>query len=142
MIERADEYFEALDILKSIIKEMGVNMQEKRRAKRFPANLELEISQLFRQDNVKADVSAPIEVVDVSKLGIGFKSKAVLPLDYYFNAKLELGGKDKVLFCVVKIIRIDSDGERNIYGCEFLGMAPIFDYIFDDYAKSLEEKMD
>lgn len=115
-------------------------MQEKRRAKRYPAKLELEISQLFRQDNVKADVSAPIEVIDVSKLGIGFKSKSILPLDYYFNAKLELGGKDKTLFCVVKIIRIDSDGERNIYGCEFVGMAPIFDYIFEEYGESIENK--
>ena len=53
-------------------------MQEKRRSKRFPAKLELEISQLFKQNNVMADISAPIEVIDVSKLGIGFKSKSVL----------------------------------------------------------------
>ena len=106
-------------------------MQEKRRSKRFPAKLELEISQLFKQNNVMADISAPIEVIDVSK--------SVLPLDYYFNAKLELGGPDKCIFCVVKIIRIDSDGEQNIYGCEFVGMAPVFSYIFDEYAKGFEE---
>ena len=118
---------------------MGVvNMQEKRRAKRYPAQLELEISQVFKQDNIKVDVNAPIEVIDVSKLGIGFKSEAVLPLDYYFNAKLALGGPDKALFCVVKIIRIDSDGEKNIYGCEFVGMAPVFDYIFEEYQNSLQ----
>ncbi len=126
---------------KIIIKENWgiVYMQEKRRSKRFPAKLELEISQLFKQNNVMADISAPIEVIDVSKLGIGFKSKSVLPLDYYFNAKLELGGPDKCIFCVVKIIRIDSDGEQNIYGCEFVGMAPVFSYIFDEYAKGFEE---
>ena len=102
--------------------------------------LQLEFSQLFKQDNVKVEeVDAPIEVRDVSKLGIGFASKSVLPLDYYFNARLELGGKDKVLYCVVKIIRIDSDGEQNLYGCQFVGMAPVFDYIFEEYAKTFEE---
>ena len=116
----------------------GSSMQEKRRQKRFPVNLELEISQLFKQDNVAADVSAPIEVTDVSKSGIGFRSDNVLPIDYYFNAKLQLGGPENVLFCVVKIIRIGSDGETNLYGCEFVGMAPVFDYIFDEYAKSFE----
>ena len=114
-------------------------MQEKRRAKRFPAKLELELSQLFKQDNIMVDIGAPIEVTDVSKFGIGFKSENILPLDYYFNAKLELGGPDRSIYCVVKIIRIDSDGERNIYGCEFVGMAPVFSYIFDEYSKSLEE---
>ena len=114
-------------------------MHEKRRHKRFPVHLELEISQLFKQDNVAANVSAPIEVTDVSKSGIGFRSDNVLPIDYYFNAKLQLGGPEDVLFCVVKIIRIGSDGETNLYGCEFVGMAPVFDYIFDEYAKSFEQ---
>lgn len=114
-------------------------MQEKRRHKRFPVHLELEISQLFKQDNVAANVSAPIEVTDVSKSGIGFRSDNVLPIDYYFNAKLQLGGPENTLFCVVKIIRIGSDGETNLYGCEFVGMAPVFDYIFDEYAKSFEQ---
>lgn len=113
-------------------------MQEKRRAKRYPAKLELVISQLFKQDNVQADVSAPIEVMDVSKFGIGFRSDAVLPLDYYFNAKLELGGPDRTIYCVVKIIRIDADGIHNLYGCEFVGMPSMFDYIFEEYARDVE----
>lgn len=116
-------------------------MQEKRRSKRHPITLELEISQLFKQDNVKVeDVDAPIEVINISKLGIGFKSKSVLPLDYYFNAKMSIGDEANVLYCVVKIIRIDSDGEENIYGCEFVGMAPVFNYIFEEYEKSFPEE--
>ena len=114
-------------------------MQEKRRHKRFPVDLKLEVSRLFKQDNVAVDVSAPIEVTDVSKSGIGFRSRNVLPIDYYFNAKLQLGGPEDVLFCVVKIIRIGSDGEMNTYGCELVGVAPVFDYIFEEYAKKCEE---
>lgn len=116
-------------------------MQEKRRSKRCPITLQLEISQLFKQDNVKVtDVDAPIEVINISKLGIGFKSKSVLPLDYYFNAKMSIGDVANVLYCVVKIIRIDSDGEENIYGCEFVGMAPVFNYIFEEYEKKFSEE--
>ncbi|MBQ3783650.1 MAG: PilZ domain-containing protein [Lachnospiraceae bacterium] len=107
-------------------------MIEKRRNKRYPVNIELELSKLFRQDYVEMDVSAPVEVTDISKSGVGFSSTCVLPLDYYFNARLELGDPEKVLYCIVKIIRICADGEMNHYGAEIVGLAPVFDYIFDE----------
>ena len=48
-------------------------MIEMRREKRWPAKLNLEISNLFKQDHVKVEnINAPIEVIDVSKAGIGF----------------------------------------------------------------------
>ncbi len=110
-------------------------MQEKRRSKRMKANLTLNVSNLFKQDNISAGaLTAPITVVDVSKHGIGFVSKDIIPLDYYFNARLELGDADNCLYCVVKIIRcIPSDDGKYLYGCEFIGMAPVLDYIFDNY---------
>ena len=80
-------------------------MIEMRREKRWPAKLELEISSLFKQDNVKVEeINAPIEVFDVSKAGIGFKTKSVLPMGYYFNARLVLCENDAIN-CVVRIIR-------------------------------------
>ncbi|MBQ3602172.1 MAG: PilZ domain-containing protein [Lachnospiraceae bacterium] len=116
-------------------------MLEKRRSKRFPITLKLEISQLFKQDNVKvSNIGEPIEVINISKHGIGFKCKCVLPLDYYFNAKLCIGSEENALFCVVKIIRIEADGVDNIYGCEFVGMAPVFHYIFEEYEQSFKEE--
>ena len=66
-------------------------MIEMRREKRWPAKLNLEISNLFKQDHVKVEnINAPIEVIDVSKAGIGFRSASVLPMGYYFNARLTL----------------------------------------------------
>lgn len=66
-------------------------MIEMRREKRWPIELQLEISSLFKQDNVKVEnINAPIEVFDVSKAGIGFRTKSVLPIGYYFNARLVL----------------------------------------------------
>lgn len=118
-------------------------MEEKRRHKRMPAELYLDISSLFKQDNIKVDnVHAPIEVIDVSKCGIGFKSSSILPVGYYFNARLVLGtGMDSALNCVVQIIRnqLCEDGKYK-YGCEFVGHAEVLDYIFDDYEKNLKEK--
>lgn len=115
-------------------------MQEKRRSKRFPIQLELIVSSLFNQDaSAKVQVSHPIHVVDVSKLGIGFTSCDDLPLNYYFNAKLELGSPENSLYCVVQIIRKQpKEKEGFSYGCEFVGLAPVLGTVFDSYEKSLE----
>ena len=62
-------------------------MEEKRRFKRIPIEMKLEISSLFKQDNIKlSDISAPIRVTDISKGGIGFTSANDLPIGYYFNS--------------------------------------------------------
>ncbi len=113
-------------------------MIEMRREKRWPISLKLEISSLFKQDNVKVEnINAPIEVFDISKVGIGFRSQSVLPLGYYFNARLELSESD-TLNCVVRIIRQQQDGEGYIYGCEIVAPAAIMDYVVNDYAASLQ----
>lgn len=112
-------------------------MIEMRKEKRWPASLELEISSLFKQDNVKVEnINAPIEVFDVSKTGIGFRTASTLPIGYYFNARLVLGDNG-ALNCVVRIIRQQKDGSDYIYGCEIVGTASIMDYVFNDYAASL-----
>ncbi len=116
-------------------------MYDKRRSKRLPVELNLEISSLFKQDNVKvANINEPIEVFNVSKTGIGFRSKGELPIDYYFNACIQLGGPLSKLYTVVKIIRKeDIDEGYTIYGCEFVGMASVLNYIFDEYESKIED---
>lgn len=115
-------------------------MHEQRRAKRLPVELKLEISEIFKQDHVKVvDINAPIEVFDVSKNGIGFMSTSVLPVGYYFNARLVLGDENHSLNCVVRIIRSQENGEAGFkYGCEIVGVASIMDYVFIDYENGLE----
>lgn len=108
---------------------------EKRRAKRVPVELKLEVSSLFKQDQERVEnVNAPIEVINVSKAGIGFKTESVLPLGFYFNAALHLlDREDANFYCVVKIVRevAEQDGTRE-YGCEFVGFPSILEYIFDE----------
>ena len=117
-------------------------MQEKRRSKRLPIQLELVVSKLFKQEaSATVEINKPINVVDVSKLGIGFVTSNDFPLNYYFNAKLELGSPENSLYCVVQIIRKQPREDGNIsYGCEFVGMAPVLGIILDEYEKSLAEK--
>lgn len=118
---------------------MADNVIEKRRTKRMSINLTLKVSTLFKQDNVKiSNVNSPIEVRDISKGGIGFVSKSILPVGYYFNAALQLGEKDDTLYCVIKIIRsVKNDDDLYSYGAEFVGMAPVLSYIFDEYEERL-----
>jgi hypothetical protein len=118
-------------------------MVEKRRDKRIKADLKLNISHLFKQDNVKIlNINSPIEVVNVSRGGIGFISESTLPVGYYFNASLQLGSQDDTLYCVVKIVRCNAiaPGNTYSYGCEIVGMPSILNYIFDDYEARMEQK--
>ena len=114
-------------------------MQDKRRHKRVKITVNLVISTVFNQSSDNIFIESPIEVKDISKSGLGFISKSILPMGYYFNAQLNLGSEDSTLYCVVKIIRCEAlEDNEYFYGCEFVGMAPVFDYVFEEYAKSFE----
>ena len=109
-------------------------MEERRRYKRLPIKLELEVSEVFKQD-----LNAEIDVVDISKSGIGFCTSSIIPVGYYFNATILMENTDQKLLTVVKILRRTEDGENNFhYGCEFVGLASIFHSVFDDYEKSID----
>ncbi|MDF2906176.1 MAG: type pilus assembly PilZ [Herbinix sp.] len=114
-------------------------MEERRKAKRLPVTLTLEICNLFKQDQVQvSDLNAPIEVINVSQTGIGFRTKSVLPIGFYFKANINLGTED-TLHSVVEIVRSKEEGDEIIYGCEFVGMADVLSYVIDDYDKKLNE---
>ncbi len=109
-------------------------MEEHRKSKRVELHMSLEVSSLFKQDNIKVNnIHAPIDIINISKSGIGFETESILPIGYYFNARLEFLNKGEALNCVVRILRQDkSKNGKNFYGCEFVGMASVFDYIFDN----------
>ena len=126
------------------IESEDISLEEKRRSNRMQVELSLKISSLFMQDNIKVEnIDAPINVINISKGGIGFITESVLPLNYYFNAAINLGDADASLYCVVKIIRTKelADG-MHLYGCEMIGLAPVLSFIFENYEKSLIEDAD
>ncbi len=110
-------------------------MEERRREKRMPITVSLEINKLYRQDNqLVTDIQAPIEVVNISKSGLGFVTTSVLPLGYYFDANINLSGNENTLHCVIQIIRNhDTEDGKYLYGCAFVGMADILSFVFDEY---------
>ncbi len=116
-------------------------MEDRRRAKRMPVALSLDIINLYKQDNVLvSNLHAPIEVINISKTGIGFISESVLPIGYYFNANINLISQD-TLRCVIKIVRSQPhEGNTTMYGCEFVGMATVLSYIFDEYDERISKE--
>lgn len=117
-------------------------MVEHRKSKRTKIQMHLEVSSVFKQDNIHvSNINAPIEVVNISKSGIAFVTESVLPIGYYFNSRFEFENKEDSFNCVVRIIRSSKreDG-KNLYGCEFVGMSPVLDYIFEDIEKNYYEQ--
>lgn len=97
-------------------------MEERRRSKRIPVHIDLCICDLFKQDTTGIhDLDSPIEVFDISRHGIGFISECILPVGYYFNAKVDLYDEQiPTAFTVVKIVRCEAVDNRHYrYGCEF-----------------------
>lgn len=114
-------------------------MSEKRRYKRLPIKLTLEVSKLFSQDDSIDIGNAEFNVFNISKSGIGFTTTSVIPLNYYFNATITFNGVEDCLKYVVKIIRVEEhDNNEYLYGCEFVGLASIYDSLFERYEDSLE----
>ncbi|MGI6584701.1 MAG: PilZ domain-containing protein [Gracilibacteraceae bacterium] len=114
-------------------------MEERRRSKRIPIKMELNISSLFKQDyEFIPAVNEEIEVRNISKTGIGFSCKHELPLNYYFDAKIQLA-PDKYFYGVLKIIRVDRHEDGYFVGCEFVGLADILSMRIDLYGEELEQ---
>ena len=60
------------------MQEKGIN--DRRRYKRLPIELHLEVDEVFKQDYVFIkNLNASVSVFDISRSGIGFISKASLP---------------------------------------------------------------
>ena len=112
-------------------------MKERRKYKRLPLKLELTISSLFKQDyEFIPDINESIRIRNISKSGIGFLCSRELPLNYYFDAKIQLT-PDKYFYAVLKIIRIEKLDEGYFAGCEFVGLADILSMKVDSYGEEL-----
>ncbi len=112
---------------------------ERRKAKRIPIKMELNIESLYKQDEEYDGSNVAIEFTDVSKTGIGFEAHADLPLGFYFNGQIVLDDEKK-FYGVMKIVRKDQKNDVYHYGCEFVGLADILAGCLDDYERELEEK--
>ena len=103
--------------------------------------MSLKISNIFRQNNeLITKIDAPINVTNISKRGIGFETQASLPVGYYFNAKINLGNNLSSLYTVVQIVRVEPCEDHMYYGWELMGLAPILDFVFEDFNPGSDEE--
>lgn len=111
---------------------------ERRKYKRLPIELHLEVDEVFKQDHIVINnLNASISVFDISRNGIGFICEASLPLGYYFRGRINLGDGD-FFYVVIKIVRVhDSEKNMRVYGAEFIGLAPFLADKVDKYEKKL-----
>lgn len=118
------------------------NLFERRRFKRLPINIQLSVNKVFKQDNdVIEGLDADIEVFDISKTGIGFIGAGKLPLNYYFDIRIELPDND-FFMAVIKIVRIVEKEDKLIYGAEFVGLAPFLALKIDTYERTIAQEDD
>lgn len=115
------------------------NGSERRRYKRLPIDLSLEVDEIFKQDNViVGNIGASITVYDISRSGIGFVSEANLPVGYYFRGNINFGYGD-FFRVVIQIVRTGlAEGNLKVYGAEFVGLAPFLADKVDHYERSLK----
>lgn len=114
------------------------NGYDRRKFKRLPIVLQLEVSRVFKQNYVVIDnIDAELLVFDISKTGIGFISKAMIPINYYFDAKIKLGNDD-FFYAVIQVLRCSNKEEEiYVYGAEFIGLAPFLANKIDIYEKKV-----
>ena len=94
-------------------------MQERRKNKR----LELESKIIIKSLNDPQEQhEAAIDIVDVSKTGVGFKCDLPLLIGTVYEAYLTIWTKE-VLHAFIEIVRIEKSGDSFNYGSIFVGMA-------------------
>lgn len=92
-------------------------MEEKRKAKRIPLEGNLAIN---RVDSGKSEI-VPIQILDVSKSGMGFECARNLEMGAVYEINLVLWTKEKIS-TFINIIRCDTRDSKNIYGATFVGL--------------------
>lgn len=96
-------------------------MEEKRRHKRLELDVSIELERLDK-DGVTTLKYIHVEVTDISRAGIGFKSTQKMEIGTYYDTKIQIWTKE-VVDAVIEIVRCREDEDGTYYyGCVFIGM--------------------
>lgn len=106
-------------IKKVILQKRGIrDMDERRKSKRTGMASRLVIKRL---DDGKSNEVA-INIIDVSKSGIGFECSESLTVGEVYESYLTIWTKE-VLHAFLQIVRIDMNEDIYSYGAVFIGMS-------------------
>lgn len=92
-------------------------MEERRKSKRMELASTLTVNRL---DGASKEV-LDIEIIDVSKTGVGFTCATPLEIGAVYEADLRIWTQE-VLHAFLEIVRIEKKGQDFIYGAIFIGM--------------------
>lgn len=92
-------------------------MEERRKSKRTQLQSKIVVKRLDGSANEEVD----IEVVDVSKSGVGFTCDRALTIGAIYESYLTIWTRE-VLHAVLEIVRIEKKEDTISYGATFVGM--------------------
>ena len=108
-------------------------MEERRKSKRTQLQSKIVVKRL--DNGVQEELD--IEVVDVSKSGVGFNCDTPLTIGAVYEAYLTIWTKE-VLHAILEIVRIEKKGDTIAYGAIFVGM-PEMDAARNEVYQTVEE---
>lgn len=96
-------------------------MVEKRKAKRLELEVSIELSRILEEDGVTTLKIAQVDVVDLSRNGIGFFTNQELEIGSFYTTKIQIWTKD-IIEAIIKIVRCKKENGGYHYGAIFVGM--------------------
>lgn len=109
-------------------------MEEKRKSKRMELKSKLLVTRLDSNEHDEVN----IDVLNVSKTGIGFRGTELLEIGAVYEAYLTIWTKE-VIHAFIEIVRIEKEPESFQYGGLFIGMPEIDLQRIDVYKVVSEE---
>lgn len=110
-------------------------MEERRKSKRSQLASKLLLKRLDGGKTEEVD----IEVVDVSKSGVGFTCNEALTIGAIYEAYLTIWTKE-VLHAVLEIVRIEKKDNTISYGAVFVGLPEMDAFRIETYQTVEENK--
>lgn len=95
--------------------------RERRRCKRLELDVVLQLERLDEAD-ITTVKYAHVEVHDLSKTGIGFRSKQELEIGSMYNTRLQIWTKETIEAIVKVVHREKKEDGVYQYGGQFVGM--------------------
>lgn len=114
----------------------GGKMEDRRKAKRTELLSKIILKRL---DSGKTE-EVKIDVVDLSKIGVGFTCDTPLTIGAIYEAYLTIWTKE-VLHAVLEIVRIEKLQNTISYGAVFVGMPEMDAFRIETY-QTIEENND
>jgi len=95
-------------------------MEEKRKHKRLDLDVSIQLERLD-EDGVTTLKYIHVNVTDISRSGLGFKSSQQLDVGTYYDTKIQIWTKE-VVDAVIEIVRVGEENGEYHYGAIFIGM--------------------